>query len=73
MVSLNVRPIAGDEAGTDLPCILLVAARPGTQRTHEPSVKAAARNTERFADPRHRPDSSVRRDKGEPHIESLAK
>lgn len=39
----------------------------------EPGMEPASRDTERPAHPRHRPDPSVLRDEGKPHIESLAK
>jgi len=68
-----ISPVAGDEAGSDPPGIVFVAAQPGARRAHEPGVEATARNTERPANPRYRPNPSMLGDEPELHIESLAK
>lgn len=65
--------VAGDEAGTDLPRILFATARPGAQRAHEAGLETTARDIERPAKPRHRPNCSMLCDEPELNPEALAK
>lgn len=65
--------VAADVAGPDPGADLVIIPRALRWRTGEPGMEAAPRDTERLAHPRRRPDPSMLRDKGEPHIESLAK
>ncbi len=62
----TVHAIAGDETGADLGTELLVTT--GTGCPNQAGMKAATRNTERFADPRYGPDPSVLRNELEPAL-----
>lgn len=69
----TVGAVTANMAGSDLGADHLVIASTLRRRLDEPGMKAASRDTERSAHPCHRPDPSVLRDEGEPHIESFAK
>ena len=68
-----VSPVAADEAGLNPGAESLIAARPGTGRPGKPGIEPTGRDTERLAEPPHRPDPSIFRDEAERHNDSLAK
>ena len=71
--SRPVGPGACNEACPHLRRQLLVGDRPGAWLAMQPGVEPGSRDAQRFAQPCHRPDRTVLRDKAELHIDSFAK
>ena len=68
-----VGAVAADEAVAHLRTQHLIVQAALAARTHQPSIEATPRDTERLAHEVHRPGPSVLRHELEPHSESLAK
>lgn len=68
-----VGAIATNMAGPDPGADHLIVTGTLRRRPGKPGMESTSRDTERPAHPCHRPDPSVLRDEGEPHIESFAK
>jgi hypothetical protein len=69
----TIGPVAGKEAGADLRTQFLIAAAALAAGPCQPSIEAAARDTERPAHPPRRPYPPVLRNEGELHVLSFAK
>ena len=64
---------AADEARAHLGADLFVLAGTLAQRPRQPGMEARTRDTQRCAQPCHRPDAPVLRNEREPHVTSFAK
>ncbi len=69
----SVGPITADEARPNLGAELFIAAVASAAWSPQPSVKSAARDTERPAHPIHGPDPPVLRNECKLHVDSFAK